>query len=162
MKFYTVFFVYPSWGLSRYIETKTFNSYNAFLKNKKESGTSCLSLCMDFQEKYFLCYILLTDQISLFDYLYFVRYCNCLFPSWWRDKFRKSLTIIRNSMLDVWKGTECIFDKDLCLTREWGVINPFFPNAPFLYSLNTLENLAVFCLHGVDKGCIVNELNKRL
>ena len=31
-------------------------------------------LCNSFQEKCFSCYILLTDQISLSDYLYFLRY----------------------------------------------------------------------------------------
>ena len=31
-------------------------------------------LCMLFQEKCFSCHILLTDQISLFDCLYFCRY----------------------------------------------------------------------------------------
>ena len=33
-------------------------------------------------------------------------------------------------------------------------INPFVPNAPFLYPLKTSENLTVFCFHGVEKGCI--------
>ena len=36
-------------------------------------------------------------------------------------------------------------------------INPFVPNAPFLYLLKTSENLTVFCcFHGVEKGCIEN------
>ena len=30
-------------------------------------------------------------------------------------------------------------------------INPFVPNAPFLYSLKTSENLTVFCFQGVEK-----------
>ena len=52
-----------------------FNSYKAFLENKKRS------------------YILLTDQISLFHFLYLVRYyrqyeyCNCLLTSFWSHKF---------------------------------------------------------------------------
>ena len=51
-----------------------FTLYKAFLKNKKMSGTSCLSFCMIFEEKCFSCYILLTDQISFSGCLYFVRY----------------------------------------------------------------------------------------
>ena len=55
-----------------------FTSYKAFLKIKKKSGTS---LPISFSEwflkkKYFYCYILLTDQISLSGCLYFVRYYN--------------------------------------------------------------------------------------
>ena len=37
-------------------------------------------------------------------------------------------------------------------------INPFVPNAPFLYPVKTLENLTVFwCFQGVQEGCIGNE-----
>ena len=36
-------------------------------------------LCMNFQEKYFSCYIFLNDQISLSDCLYFLKYLVCLF-----------------------------------------------------------------------------------
>ena len=37
-------------------------------------------------------------------------------------------------------------------------LNPFIPNAPFLYSLKTSENLRVcWCFEGVEKGCIGNE-----
>ena len=37
-------------------------------------------------------------------------------------------------------------------------INPFVPNAPFLYLLKTSENLSVFWyFQGVEKGCIGNE-----
>ena len=37
-------------------------------------------------------------------------------------------------------------------------INPFAPNAPFLYSLKTLENLTVsWCFQGVEKGSIGNK-----
>ena len=35
----------------------------------------CNILCIIFQEKYFSCYILLADQISLPVFLYLVRYC---------------------------------------------------------------------------------------
>ena len=38
------------------------------------------------------------------------------------------------------------------------IINPFVPNAPFLYPLKTSENCKVFwCFQGVEKGCIGNE-----
>ena len=37
-------------------------------------------------------------------------------------------------------------------------VNPFVPNAPFLYPLKTSENRKVFwCFQGVEKGCIENE-----
>ena len=37
-------------------------------------------------------------------------------------------------------------------------INPFFPNAPFLYTLKTSENLMVFWyFQGLEKGCIENK-----
>ena len=36
--------------------------------------------------------------------------------------------------------------------------NPFFPNAPFLYPLKTLENRKFFwCFQGVEKCCIGNK-----
>ena len=42
--------------------------------------------------------------------------------------------------------------------RQRAQINPFFLNAPFLYLLETLENLTVFgCFQGVEKGCIENK-----
>ena len=38
-------------------------------------------------------------------------------------------------------------------------INPFFPNASFLYPLKTSENLTFFwCFHGVEKGCTGKKL----
>ena len=38
------------------------------------------------------------------------------------------------------------------------MLNPFVPNAPFYYPLNTSENLPVFwCIQGVEKGCIGNK-----
>ena len=37
-------------------------------------------------------------------------------------------------------------------------LNPFVPNAPFLYPVKTSENYNFFChFHGVEKGCIGNE-----
>ena len=44
-----------------------FTSCKSFFKNKKRP------LCLIFEEKYFFCYILLTDQISLSGCLYFAR-----------------------------------------------------------------------------------------
>ena len=38
------------------------------------------------------------------------------------------------------------------------MLNPFVPNAPFYYPLNTSENLPVFwCIQGVEKVCIGNK-----
>ena len=38
------------------------------------------------------------------------------------------------------------------------IINPFAPNALFLFPLKTSENRKVFrCFQGVEKGCIGNE-----
>ena len=37
-------------------------------------------------------------------------------------------------------------------------VNPFIPNAPFLYPLKASENRKVFwCFQRVEKGCIGNE-----
>ena len=48
--------------------------YVQFWFVRKETGTSFLHiLYMIFQEKYFYCYILLADQISLSDCLYFFK-----------------------------------------------------------------------------------------
>ena len=38
--------------------------------------------------------------------------------------------------------------------RTSRLINPFVPNATFLYHLKISENLTVFCFQGVQKGCI--------
>ena len=38
------------------------------------------------------------------------------------------------------------------------VLNPFVPNAPFLYPVKTSENLTVsWCFQGVEKECVGNE-----
>ena len=54
-----------------------------------------------------------------------------------------------------------------CYTCHNRTINPFVPNAPFLYTLKTPENRKVFCFQGgggwgVEKGCIRNEWVKIL
>ena len=36
-------------------------------------------------------------------------------------------------------------------------VNPFVPNAPFLYPLKTSENLTVLCFQGVEEGYLGNE-----
>ena len=47
------------------------------------------------------------------------------------------------------------FLQDRC---QYTNINPFVPNAPFLYQLKASENLTVFwCFQGVEKGYIGNE-----
>ena len=38
------------------------------------------------------------------------------------------------------------------------LLNPFVPNATFLYPLRTSENLTVFCFQRVEKECIGNEI----
>ena len=63
--------------------------------NFSEKGLELVSpphFVYDFQEKCFSCYVLLTDQISLSDCLYFLRYwaiCvfNCLLTRLWHNKF---------------------------------------------------------------------------
>ena len=64
--------------LSKLIETKlqplASISCKAFLKNKRGLVFSGPHFCMIFEEKYFSCSIVLTDQISLSGCLYFVRY----------------------------------------------------------------------------------------
>ena len=48
---------------------------------------------------------------------------------------------------------------DVVLLLRLVTFNPFVPNAYFLYSLKTSENLTVFWgFQGVEKGCIGNEL----
>ena len=88
LKFYAIcFYCMPSWRLSKYIENKLqttcFYLLRSFFKRQKGvwNWSLCLIFCMIFEEKYFSCSILLTDQIFLSGSLYFVGqyvYCNCL------------------------------------------------------------------------------------
>ena len=61
---------------------------------------------------------------------------------------------------------QCLWKKTL-IEKTWLIflhanINPFVPNAPFLYSLKTSENLTVFwCIHEVEKRCIGNKWIKK-
>ena len=70
-----------------------FTTYEAFFSKKSDLElVSCFIFCTIFKEKYFSCYILLSDKISLPGCLYFVRfghylYCNCLFTKLWRHTF---------------------------------------------------------------------------
>ena len=50
----------------------------------------------------------------------------------------------------------------MCKITYWDrlkkhTLNPFFPNASFLYLLNTSGNLTVFCFHGIENGCVGKE-----
>ena len=70
-----------SWGLPKYIKTKLQTScfcitlgFLFFIKKEFWEWFPCLIFCMIFQEKDCSCYILLTDQISLFDCLYFAKH----------------------------------------------------------------------------------------
>ena len=54
--------------------------------------------------------------------------------------------------------TSDIFILDIAKNGLNVILNPFVPNAPFLYLLKTLGNRKAFwCFQGVDKGCIGNE-----
>ena len=69
----------PSWGLSKYIETKLHTTWvyliESLFKSQNRPETSLPPIvCMIFKEKYFSCYILLTDQTELSGSFYFVRY----------------------------------------------------------------------------------------
>ena len=41
-------------------------------------------------------------------------------------------------------------------------LNPFVPNAPFLYPLKRSENLSFLIFSGVEKACIANEWVKMI
>ena len=79
LKFHTVcFYCVPSWGLLKYIESKLQTTWFYLISSVFwKTGLELASLphfCMIFEEKYFSCYILLTDQISLSGCINFVRY----------------------------------------------------------------------------------------
>ena len=71
----------------------SFTSYKAFFKKQKNTWNQSTRLvfCIIFEEKYSSRYILLTDQTSLSDWLYFficcAIYCNSLFPRLRGHKF---------------------------------------------------------------------------
>ena len=68
-------FVCPSQGLPKYIKTKVLTTYFylLFFKKQKSGSSFFTTFCVWFMcMKYFLCYILLTDQI----------HCLVVFTSW--------------------------------------------------------------------------------
>ena len=72
-----VFIVCPSGGQRKYIEIRVLTTcfYFTYRKQKEDWNLSpCLIFYIIFQEKFFPCYNILTDQISLSDCLYFLRY----------------------------------------------------------------------------------------
>ena len=99
LKFYTVCFYYmPSWGLSKYIETKLhttgFCLIKLFLENKERSETSLhvsfsawllkqnISLVIFYYLTKFHCLIAFTSR-DTGQYVH----CNCLLTRFWRHKF---------------------------------------------------------------------------
>ena len=81
LKFYIVYlYCMPSWGLSKYIETKLQTTCFYFLQSffrKQKRSLELVSLSHflhDFWRKTFSCYILLTDQIWLSSCFCFLRY----------------------------------------------------------------------------------------
>ena len=99
-KFYTVCFnCMKRWGLLKYLETKLqttcfYFAWSFLKKNKNKSETSPLASYSTWfsKIKYFSCYILLSDQISLSGYPYSwdIRqhvYCSCFLTKLWRHKF---------------------------------------------------------------------------
>ena len=79
---------------------------------------------------------------SFYSLLYFNLYCtNC--SKHGIDVFH----VFRYSVVVIWKYLPVSL-----------YINPFVPDAPFLFPLKTSENLTVFwCFQGVEKGCTANE-----
>ena len=77
LKFYSAsIYCIPSWGLSKYIETKLQTTCFFFKKKQKEvwNESPGVIFCMALEEKHLSCYIPLTEQISLSVCLYLVRY----------------------------------------------------------------------------------------
>ena len=89
LKFYAVcFYCMPSWVLCKHIETNLWTTCFcliwSFFKNKRLAGTS-LPASWFWKKNVSHC-ILLTDQISLYAWLLFVRYCKI---SWeWKELLR--------------------------------------------------------------------------
>ena len=74
LKWYTVcFYRMASWGLSKYIETKLRTTCFHLILSFFET-VSLPHFPYNFWKKYFLCYVLLIDKISLSGCLYCVRY----------------------------------------------------------------------------------------
>ena len=59
--------------------------------------------------------------------------------------------------LHTWKFIRCIGARKFHIAFHQ-IVDPFAPNATFLYPLKTSENRKVFWyFHGVEKGCLGNE-----
>ena len=75
---HSLFLFCSSRGLSKYIKTKVLTTYfnfeYSFSLKKVWNLSSYLIFWMIFEENCFSCYILLTEQISLPDCLFFLRY----------------------------------------------------------------------------------------
>ena len=71
-----------------------------------------------------------------------------------------TLKILQHFLQDFYSVSdhcEALYIKGLKFNFQKHFINPFIPNAPFLYPLKTSENCKVFwCFQGVDKGCTGN------
>ena len=97
LKFYTVcFYCIPNWGLSKYIEIKMqttcFYLILGFFKKQKAvwNCSPWLIFCITFKEKYFSCYILLTDHVLLSGCFYFLRYWAICVLQLFVDQFMTS------------------------------------------------------------------------
>ena len=78
-----------------------------------------------------------------------------------------SLFFWKHSITDVWKCFKNFSEyynfaklkSELWIIAGKLLVNPFFPNAPFLYHLKTSANLTIFwCFQAAKKGCNGNEL----
>ena len=93
-KMRNVFLKYPYKKCCRETSPRSFlsNQNGGYLGiNTPEVYSLLLLYCMVFEEKYISRYILLTNQISLFDWFYLLRYwaicvLKIFFPSLWRHK----------------------------------------------------------------------------
>ena len=112
-----------------------FTSYKTFLKNKKEvwNQSPCLDFCMIFDEEYFSCYILLTEQFHCL-----VAFTSrdigeyCCFSAWpnSQDKILNILRMKRAFKMIVYKKTdewyierERVTTSGITSDKEWqGVI----------------------------------------
>ena len=127
LKFYTVsFYCMQSWGPSKYIETKLqttcFYLLLSFSKEQKEVSkqSSCPIFCIIFEKKYFSCYVLLIDQVSLpgclssWEIGKYV-YCNCLLTRLWRHEFWSYSHLSNQAVFLTWPKSH---DKNLTILRK--------------------------------------------
>ena len=101
-----------------------FTSYKTFLKNKKEvwNQSPCLDFCMIFDEEYFSCYILLTEQFHCL-----VAFTSrdigeyCCFSAWpnSQDKILNILRMKRAFKMIVYKKTDIERQRLTTSDNEW-------------------------------------------